>query len=51
MWNSRLPPLHGETILNFHFDYLNHSLSVCTRNKNLNAEALPTPPPLRLEQL
>ena len=27
MWNSRPPPLHGKTILNFHFDYLNPSLS------------------------
>ena len=27
MWNSRPPPFMAKTILNFHFDYLNPSLS------------------------
>ena len=29
-WNSRHPPFMEKNILNFHFDYLNTSLSLCT---------------------
>ena len=31
MWNSRPPPFMANTILNFHFDYWNTSLSCSNR--------------------
>ena len=33
MWNSRPPPFMAKTILNFHFDYLNPSLSRIKRSQ------------------
>ena len=36
MWNSRPPPFMENSILNFHFDYLNISLSDCSLIKGKN---------------